>query len=505
MEEKEWKEAKERQKLQNLKICFQARPSYDVFSSKMFKKLKHSSLPGLRGIFITSDAKETRDVKGYLQQESDVEILEVSAYFEEHWEEFTQEKLVEYEEKYDCAPVWKYIYMDRFLIHDDYDYCVKITAGYFQFWESIFQNSDVDYYYDEAVATLHTALAYIVGRYHGVKYITQMVGRGEIEATHHFFANAPFLFQMEVSQNYQDREYTGKEWEDAENFLQRYENHDIKAGGMKYVETRPRLGFSYLVSLLPLYFYMRFGRRSNNKYFYMYYRDYGFALDRWKFYFRYKRCRKYYHKADYTKKYIYMALHYQPEASTIVCAQKYEKQLFFIDSWAKSIPADTVLYVKEHYVRVGHREESFYTELRKYPNVVLIDPWENSRDLILHAQAVTTLTGTVGWEAMLLRKPVIICGRVFYENAPGVIRLEDIYQQYLPAISQWRKPERNDVIQYLCCVLSGMKKGNMYTQTEDALTEENVDLVAASLYDMLCRIQEKPEIFDCFRPEQGGF
>lgn len=85
---------------------------------------------------------------------------------------------------------------------------------------------------------------------------------------------------------------------------------------------------------------------------------------------------------DYSKKYVYYPLHYEPEASTLVCAVKYEKQLFFIDSWAKSLPADTVLYVKEHYAVLGHRELTLYKELKKYPNVVMIDPWESSRKLI---------------------------------------------------------------------------------------------------------------------------
>ena len=86
--------------------------------------------------------------------------------------------------------------------------------------------------------------------------------------------------------------------------------------------------------------------------------------------------------------------------------KKYEKQLFFIDSWAKSLPADTVLYVKEHYAFLGNRDPHFYEELKQYPNVVIVDPWESSRKLIENAVAVTTLTGTAGWEAMLLRKPV---------------------------------------------------------------------------------------------------
>lgn len=486
-----------------LTICFQARPSYDFFSSLLFKNIKKSMIPELNGIFITSDSKETKDVRKYLEGESDIAIVEVSEYFKNNWDEFTYDKFVEFEKKYDCAPLWKYVYMDRFLIEADYEYCVKITTGYFLFWEDLFKNGNIDYYYDEAVATLHTAIAYIVGCKYGVKYITQMVGRGEIEATHHFLANDPYLYAMCMDFDYKKMEYNEEQRIHAQEFLERYENHDIKASGMKYVDTQPHLEFTYALTLPLRYLHARFGKRFTNKYFYMYYKQYKLVLNKWIFYFRYKKCKKYYHKADLTKKYVYMALHFQPEASTIVCAQKYEKQLFFIDSWAKSLPADTLLYIKEHYSNIGHRKEAFYTALKEYPNVVLIDPWENSRELIIHAEAVTTLTGSVGWEGMLLRKPVIISGNVFYENAPGVVKVEDIYQQYLRIMSSWSRPSREEVIQYLCAILETMKPGNMYVQAPEALDEENMNLLSQSLYTMLTKIEENPDKYGYNKPDIG--
>lgn len=450
-------------------------------------------IPELRGVFITSDSKETKDVRKYLEGESDTRIVEVTEYFKENWDKFTYDKFVEFEKKYDCAPLWKYIYMDRFLIEADYEYCVKITSGYFMFWEELFKSGDIDYYYDEAVATLHTAIAYIVGCKYGVKYITQMVGRGEFGASHHYFSNDPYIYNMNVASDSKETKFDKEKWEEAQGVLERYEKHDIKAGGMEYVVTRPHLTLAYILTLLPRYLHARYSKRYNNKYFYMYYKQYNLVFNKWNFYIRYKKCRKYYHKADLTKKYVYMALHFQPEASTIVSAQKYEKQLFYIDSWAKSIPADTLLYVKEHYANIGHRKEEFYIALKQYPNVVLVDPLENSRDLIIHAEAVTTLTGTVGWESMLLRKPVIICGNVFYENAPGVVKIDDIYQQYIPIMSNWIQPSREEVIQYLCMILDTMEAGNMFIHMQEALTDENIGLLSSSLYSMLMKIEADPE------------
>ena len=45
-------------------------------------------------------------------------------------------------------------------------------------------------------------------------------------------------------------------------------------------------------------------------------------------------------------------------------AEKYEKQMVAIDHIAKSLPYGKLLYVKEHYAILGHREINFYKELK---------------------------------------------------------------------------------------------------------------------------------------------
>lgn len=49
----------------------------------------------------------------------------------------------------------------------------------------------------------------------------------------------------------------------------------------------------------------------------------------------------------------------------------------------------------------------------------------NTFSLMRKAKAVVTVTGTVGWEAVMHRKPVIIFGFVWYEKIPGVLRITD--------------------------------------------------------------------------------
>ena len=49
----------------------------------------------------------------------------------------------------------------------------------------------------------------------------------------------------------------------------------------------------------------------------------------------------------------------------------------------------------------------------------------SSRQLIDHAQAVVTLTGTAGLEALLRGKPAFIFGYAWYRQFPGVYSLQD--------------------------------------------------------------------------------
>lgn len=470
-----------------MNICFLARPSFDRYSVAIINNLRNRFDANIGGYFITTNQRESQYVKDNVENPY---IFETSTYLREQWEDATLEKLIAYEQKYDCAPIWKYIYSDRFLINRDYDYCVKVTVCLFSFFEEIFSNYDIDFYYSETIATLQCYIAYLVGKKYGVKYICQMCARGSLDSTYHYFVREEFQYNSRLDANYLNVDYSEDEVAFADRILKEFEEIDCPPPAMQTVRTKPRLDKSFWLAPIK-YLLRRFDKTYNDKYSYMYYEGYNNALDPVVFYFHYLKSRKYYREADFTKKYVYLPLHYQPEASTCVCAEKYEKQLFYIDSWAKSLPADTVLYVKEHYALIGHRDPNFYTELKKYPNVVLIDPWESSRKLIEKSVAVAALTGTAGLEAMLLRKPVFVCGNAVYETAPGIIKLDDIFDNYIQNIKTWKKPERSDIVKYLCACIRSYDKGNAYAQNFYELIDDNIDALCESLYRELKRIMEE--------------
>lgn len=149
-----------------------------------------------------------------------------------------------------------------------------------------------------------------------------------------------------------------------------------------------------------------------------------------------KELRAYYNKIasdiSFDKKYIIFFMHYQPEATTSPCGGIFANQFLCIETLLKHTPDDVYIYVKEHpnqYMshREGHmkRIKRFYDDLLKNPRVRFV-PFEiDSFSLIKYSLAVSTVTGTVGWESVLRKKPVIIFGLIWYECMRGVLRVKD--------------------------------------------------------------------------------
>lgn len=146
-------------------------------------------------------------------------------------------------------------------------------------------------------------------------------------------------------------------------------------------------------------------------------------------YVKTKRLWSYYQKCskdvDYSKKYIYFPLHFQPECTSNPRGGGiYYQQIIPIRILAESLPNDVYIYVKEHAAQLyGAREKGFYDELCSIPNVALVKPETDTYELIQHSVAVSTLTGTAGWEGVFYQKPYIMFGYWVTQHMPGVYRV----------------------------------------------------------------------------------
>lgn len=125
------------------------------------------------------------------------------------------------------------------------------------------------------------------------------------------------------------------------------------------------------------------------------------------------------------KPYVYFPLHYEPERILLVTAQYYDNQLSVISNIAKSLPAGYKLLVKEHPMMstIGWREIDFYKKILNLPNVKLIHPSINPKEILKNSSLVVTIAGTAGQEAAFYGIPSILFSDQIYSNIPTVKRI----------------------------------------------------------------------------------
>lgn len=136
---------------------------------------------------------------------------------------------------------------------------------------------------------------------------------------------------------------------------------------------------------------------------------------------------------NYSQKYIYVALHMQPEASSSPMGGRYVDQILMVQMLSFCLPADYILYVKEHPAQIKLERESysfrtlqFYQELLDIPKVHLVPFEEDTYKLIKGSCAVASLTGTAGFEAIIYNKMFLMFGYYLTQYAPNVITIRNV-------------------------------------------------------------------------------
>jgi hypothetical protein len=141
---------------------------------------------------------------------------------------------------------------------------------------------------------------------------------------------------------------------------------------------------------------------------------------------------------DFSQKYIYLPLHYQPELTTNPMGGIFNNQILILDVLLNSIPEDVFIYVKEHPQQKSTcRYDKYYYDLcSKSKKIILMKKDISSRALIRNAMCVATVTGTAGWEALFEKTPVLLFGYCFYMYAPYVynVRSDESCKKALQAI-----------------------------------------------------------------------
>lgn len=123
-----------------------------------------------------------------------------------------------------------------------------------------------------------------------------------------------------------------------------------------------------------------------------------------------------------SRPFVFFGLHYQPESSTLARAPVWSDMLAIIRMLSASLPSGFQLIVKDHPIIGGLRSGAFYRAVTDLPNVALLPESYPTTPLIEGSAMVVSLTGTLGLQALMRDRPVLLLGSVYYDCLEGIIR-----------------------------------------------------------------------------------
>ena len=180
------------------------------------------------------------------------------------------------------------------------------------------------------------------------------------------------------------------------------------------------------------------------------------------------------------EKYFLFPLHMLGEWSDhIWMGLGYVDQAIVVKQVSACLPLGEKLYIKEHTANFGEKPPSFYKKILKSQRVRLIHPYEDIFYLIKHAEGIITLGSTVGFEAFLLNRPVIILGEPWYRNLPGIYRAETYEEltDLLQNIHDLRTASEVEKLRVVCALYELSFEGVRYPDP-DALKSKNIEQFA---------------------------
>ena len=146
--------------------------------------------------------------------------------------------------------------------------------------------------------------------------------------------------------------------------------------------------------------------------------------------------------------FILFGLHMQPESSIDVWAPFFSNQKWVVELLSRSIPPTHTLLVKIHKSDVANYSQADLKQMSAFPGVQFVVPSADTRSLIERADLLIAIQGTMGLEAALLGKPVIMLGDSPVKKFPSAASVGGLRE--LPSLVRRKlvesPPTRNDII-----------------------------------------------------------
>ena len=131
-------------------------------------------------------------------------------------------------------------------------------------------------------------------------------------------------------------------------------------------------------------------------------------------------------KEDIPSKFIHIPLHLQPEAATSLHGGIYSDQILVIEKIRKIAPNNVWLLVKENPQQTFYqRDPTFFQRLKAIPKTIYYNNHIDPTYLLKKATLTASVCGSVGFESLLVGKPCIYFGKIWYEGFHGAIKYTD--------------------------------------------------------------------------------
>ena len=146
--------------------------------------------------------------------------------------------------------------------------------------------------------------------------------------------------------------------------------------------------------------------------------------------------------------YVLFGLHMQPESSIDVWAPFFSNQMWVIELLSRSVPASHKLLVKIHKSDAAKYSNRELDKMSALPGVELVAPFADTRSFVENAGLIVLIQGTMGLEAALLGKPVIMLGAspfVLFPNVTQVGELTGLPELIRLKLGE-RRPTRSSIL-----------------------------------------------------------
>lgn len=307
--------------------------------------------------------------------------------------------------------------------------CLRLSAAYYEFWDELIQGRNVDYILHETPSLVFNFIGVILCTKYGGQYLYNVMVPSEPKEIDYLSMNG-FDFTCDDLDEALDAVKRGDikvDEQRCKEFLAEYRK-DLTVFLGSSISRNTRFTKLLVISLRNVIRQRlqsnRYDRHVDNIEYWGLRKN-----DAWK---KFVNLLQYRFQVNFSEfdlncEYYFYPFQLEPEAGVHYQGHGiYMNQVKLILNIAAQLPSGTYLYVKDHPHDHGYREAVDYQRLTKIPNIRMLHSDIPAKQVIQGSRGVMTITGTAGFEAIMMGKQVYCFGKTFYSSCPQVTYIRNI-------------------------------------------------------------------------------